>query len=52
MTDGVPSSRIYLRALGSEPGRGPPDRVDLSVLGANGASPPREPAASQPNASQ
>jgi outer membrane protein OmpA-like peptidoglycan-associated protein len=35
MADGVPSSRIYLRALGSEPGQGPPDRVDLSVLGAN-----------------
>jgi outer membrane protein OmpA-like peptidoglycan-associated protein len=35
MTDGVPSSRIYLRALGSRPGEGPPDRVDLSVLGAN-----------------
>jgi outer membrane protein OmpA-like peptidoglycan-associated protein len=48
MADGVPSSRIYLRALGSEPGRGPNDRVDLSVLGANAS----QPAASQPNASQ
>jgi outer membrane protein OmpA-like peptidoglycan-associated protein len=35
MADGVPSSRIYLRALGSEPGQGPADRVDLSVLGVN-----------------
>ncbi len=38
MADGVPSSRIYLRALGSEPGQGPPDRVDLSVLGANASA--------------
>jgi outer membrane protein OmpA-like peptidoglycan-associated protein len=38
MADGVPSSRIYLRALGFEPGRGPPDRVDLSVLGANASA--------------
>ncbi len=35
MADGVPSSRVYLRALGSEPGQGPADRVDLSVLGGN-----------------
>jgi outer membrane protein OmpA-like peptidoglycan-associated protein len=35
---GVPSSRIYLRALGSQAGQAPPDRVDLSVLGANGAT--------------
>jgi outer membrane protein OmpA-like peptidoglycan-associated protein len=38
MTDGVPSSRVYLRALGSEPGKGPADRVDLSVLGGNASS--------------
>jgi outer membrane protein OmpA-like peptidoglycan-associated protein len=38
MTDGVPSSRIYLRALGSQPGQVPPDRVDVSVLGANGGT--------------
>jgi outer membrane protein OmpA-like peptidoglycan-associated protein len=38
MADGVPSSRIYLRALGFEPGRGPPDRVDLNVLGANASA--------------
>jgi len=35
MADGVPSTRIYLRALGSGPGEGSPDRVDVSVLGAN-----------------
>ncbi|MGA3398472.1 MAG: OmpA family protein [Acetobacteraceae bacterium] len=38
MTYGVPSSRIYLRALGFEPGQGPPDRVDVSVLGANASA--------------
>jgi outer membrane protein OmpA-like peptidoglycan-associated protein len=38
LTDGVPSSRIYLRALGSEPGQEPSDRVDLSVLGANASA--------------
>jgi len=35
-TDGVPSARIYLRALGSEPEKdGPPDRVEINVTGAN-----------------
>jgi len=35
-TDGVPSARIYLRALGSQPGEGgPPDRVQINVLGGN-----------------
>lgn len=39
MANGVPSSRIYLRALGSEPGQGgPADRVDLSVLGGNASA--------------
>jgi outer membrane protein OmpA-like peptidoglycan-associated protein len=37
IADGVPSSRIYLRALGAPTGEGPPDRVDLSVLGGNAA---------------
>ena len=27
-----------LRALGFEPGQGPPDRVDVSVLGANASA--------------
>ena len=36
MADGVPSARIFLRALGSEPAEGgPPDRVEISVLGDN-----------------
>jgi outer membrane protein OmpA-like peptidoglycan-associated protein len=36
MADGVPSARIYLRALGSQPGQGsPPDRVDIDVMGSN-----------------
>jgi outer membrane protein OmpA-like peptidoglycan-associated protein len=38
LVDGVPSSRIYLRALGSQPGQTPLDRVDVSVLGANGGT--------------
>jgi len=36
MAYGVPSTRIYLRALGSQSGGGgPPDRVAIDVLGAN-----------------
>ena len=35
MADGVPSTRIYLRALGSQHGDGPADRVDLDLMGAN-----------------
>jgi outer membrane protein OmpA-like peptidoglycan-associated protein len=35
MAEGVASTHIYLRALGSAGGDGPPDRVDLSVMGAN-----------------
>ena len=34
--DGISSARIYVRALGAQYGSGPPDRVDVSVLGANG----------------
>jgi len=37
IADGVPSTRIYVRALGASGGDGPPDRVDLTVLGASGA---------------
>lgn len=36
MADGVPSSRIYVRALGTQSADGPPDRVDISMLGGNG----------------
>lgn len=35
MAAGVPSTRIYVRALGSEAGSGPADRADISVMGAN-----------------
>lgn len=35
MSDGIPSSRIYVRALGPQGGDGPPDRADVSVLGSN-----------------
>lgn len=37
IADGVPSTRIYIRALGAAGGDGPPDRVDLTVLGTSGA---------------
>ncbi len=33
--NGVPSSRIFVRALGSQAGDGPADRVDINVLGGN-----------------
>jgi outer membrane protein OmpA-like peptidoglycan-associated protein len=35
VADGVPSARIFVRALGEQHGDGPPDRVDVSVTGAN-----------------
>jgi len=35
---GITSSRVYVRALGSQSAGGPPDRADLTVLGAGGAS--------------
>jgi outer membrane protein OmpA-like peptidoglycan-associated protein len=39
MAYGVPSTHIYVRALGSLPGDGPQDRVDVLVLGANAPAP-------------
>jgi outer membrane protein OmpA-like peptidoglycan-associated protein len=39
MAEGIASTRIYVRALGSQAGSGPPDRVDISLLGANGTAP-------------
>ena len=33
IADGVPSARIFVRAMGAQAGDGPPDRVDLSVTG-------------------
>jgi outer membrane protein OmpA-like peptidoglycan-associated protein len=40
VADGVPSARIYVRALGAQSGDGPPDRVDVNVEGstASGAA--------------
>jgi outer membrane protein OmpA-like peptidoglycan-associated protein len=40
LVDGVPSTHIYVRALGASEGDGPSDRVDLTVLGASGAAAP------------
>jgi len=37
VAEGIQSSRIYVRALGAQAGGGPPDRVDISLLGANAA---------------
>jgi outer membrane protein OmpA-like peptidoglycan-associated protein len=39
MAYGVPSTHIYVRALGALPGDGPQDRVDVLVLGANAPAP-------------
>lgn len=33
VADGVPSARIFVRALGEQYGDGPPDRVDIDVTG-------------------
>ena len=38
MSAGVPSSRIYVRALGAAAGTGPADRADVTALGANGSN--------------
>ena len=38
VADGVPSARIFVRALGEQFGDGPPDRADISVMGANAPS--------------
>ncbi len=44
IADGVPSTHIYVRALGSSAGDGPADRVDVTVLGVSGAvAAPRSP---------
>ena len=39
IAEGIASTRIYVRALGSQTAGGPPDRVDVSLLGANAAAP-------------
>lgn len=38
IANGIASARIYVRALGSQTDVTPPDRVDVSVMGANGGS--------------
>ena len=38
VADGVPSSRIFVRALGEQYGDGPADRVDIGVTGATAPS--------------
>ncbi|HEY4173555.1 MAG TPA: OmpA family protein, partial [Rhodopila sp.] len=38
VADGVPSARIFVRALGEQFGDGPADRADISVMGANAPS--------------
>jgi outer membrane protein OmpA-like peptidoglycan-associated protein len=38
VADGVPSARIFVRALGEQYGDGPPNRVDIAVNGAPGAA--------------
>lgn len=35
VADGVASARIFVRALGEQHGEGPPDRVDVNVMGAS-----------------
>ena len=39
VADGIPSARIFVRAMGAQYGDGPPDRVDVNVLGANDSGP-------------
>lgn len=51
MAQGVPSTRIYVRALGTGYGEGPPDRIDLVVVNsaaALAATPPAAVAKPQP----
>jgi outer membrane protein OmpA-like peptidoglycan-associated protein len=50
VADGVPSARIFVRALGEQYGDGPPDRVDLSVTGANAPAETAPAAAASPSA--
>jgi outer membrane protein OmpA-like peptidoglycan-associated protein len=38
IADGVPSARIFVRALGEQFGDGPPDRADVSITGTNAPS--------------
>lgn len=38
VADGVPSARIFVRAMGAQYGDGPPDRVDIDVTGSGSAA--------------
>jgi outer membrane protein OmpA-like peptidoglycan-associated protein len=38
VASGVPSARIFVRALGEQFGDGPPDRVDIAVNGTSGTA--------------
>ncbi len=38
VADGVASARIFVRALGAQYGSGPPDRVDIDIMGDNAAA--------------
>jgi outer membrane protein OmpA-like peptidoglycan-associated protein len=38
VADGVPSARIFVRALGAQYGSGPPDRVDIDMASDNAAA--------------
>ena len=42
IADGVPSTRIYVRALGAAGGASPPDRVEVTVMGLSGAIPVKQ----------
>jgi hypothetical protein len=35
VADGIASAHIFVRALGAQAGSGPPDRVDIDVMGGN-----------------
>jgi hypothetical protein len=41
VADGVPSARIFVRALGEQYGDGPPDRVDIAVNAPSSTAPAR-----------
>jgi outer membrane protein OmpA-like peptidoglycan-associated protein len=38
VADGIPSARIFVRALGEQYGDGPPDRVDIGVTASSGTA--------------
>ena len=48
LSDQIPSTRIYVHALGSTPSQGPPDRVDVQLAGATPSPPPPLPGPAAP----